>query len=93
MLHPAGILLGGLWLYTCIHQQLGEKAVFFIGTLCYFASYISQANKALFIFFYKASAQKRCNGVSNARLTELHMARYIYRAYQPFLPLKDQYGL
>lgn len=44
-------------------------------------------------YYYKASAQKRCNGVSNARLTELHMARYIYRAYQPFLPLKDQYGL
>ena len=38
MLHAAGILLGSLWLYTCIHQQLGEKAVFFIGTLCYFAS-------------------------------------------------------
>ena len=47
MLHAAGIPLGGLWLYACIHQKTGEKAVFLIGLLGYLATHISQAEEEI----------------------------------------------
>ena len=45
MLHAAGVLFCCLWIDTCLRQQAGKEAVFFIGLFGYLPAHIGQAEE------------------------------------------------
>ena len=55
MLHAASVLLGGLGLYACVYQQVGEKAVLLIGLFSNISPHICQVEKAILVHHEEAS--------------------------------------
>ena len=68
MLHAAGILLGSLWLYTCLHQQTGEKAVLLISSFGNLSAHIGQVQEIVAVHRQKTSIPQGRHRMAHAGL-------------------------
>ena len=93
MLHAAGILFRCFWIDTCLRQQAGKEAVFFIGLLGYLPAHICQTEEEVRIHGEKSALFQGSYRMAHAGLGNSKMSCYIYGAHHSFFFLKYQYSL
>lgn len=89
MLHAASVLLGGLWLYACVYQQVGEKAVLLIGLFSNISPHICQVEKAILVHHEEASIFQAIDCMAHAWFRYPHVPGHTIGVMSHFWTLQD----